>query len=138
MDIQYHHLTGTFNERGLRLTKPRMRIFDVLMRSHFPLSIGEIKDALGDKVDTATVYRTVKLLESIDSIRAVQSSGELKYESRKYNNANSVHLICRGCGSVYVTRDDEVRKRAEEISRSRKFKYVDFYIQIKVFCRGCA
>ena len=90
---------------GMRITKSRRNILDVLFETAKPLSLQEIQDlasAKGEAPDYATVFRMMTLLESLHIVHKVNlqrscSFYELHDPSKHYD-----HIVCRDCGKVVV------------------------------------
>jgi Fur family ferric uptake transcriptional regulator len=87
---------------GQRQTRQRDAILRVLHAAGGPLPVAEIH-ALAQKkskVGIATVYRTLKMLQQNEQIRAVTlPSGETRYESEP--QAHHDHFQCRVCRQVF-------------------------------------
>lgn len=92
--------------KGMRITRGRRNILEVLFRSSRPLSLMEIQKKAGkldeDAPDYATVFRMMTALEDLDLAHKVNlqkscSYFELNDPSRHYD-----HLVCQDCGKVIV------------------------------------
>ncbi|MFI5662426.1 Fur family transcriptional regulator [Streptomyces sp. NPDC051684] len=85
---------------GLRATSNRRRILDLLGARDAHLSAAEVHDALhrsGERVDPATVYRTLEVLTEVSLAHAVDGSGPKRYGG---GSEPHHHAVCRGCGAV--------------------------------------
>jgi Fe2+ or Zn2+ uptake regulation protein len=88
---------------GLRVTRPRLAVLDVLdeaagQRAHLPVSdiVQGARERLGD-VSTQAVYDCLDALGSSGLVRRVETAGSpARYESRAGDNHH--HLVCRSCG----------------------------------------
>lgn len=88
---------------GLRVTRPRLAVLDVLdeaqeRRSHLPVSdiVTAARHRLGE-VSTQAVYDVLEALGTAGLVRRVESAGSpARFETRTGDNHH--HLVCRGCG----------------------------------------
>lgn len=91
-------------EVGLKATKPRLAIVDLLFHEHGPFTPDEIFQRVGQEdCDLTTVYRTTTALEKAGMLtRCEFGDGIARYEFR--GNAEMSehhhHVICRSCKRV--------------------------------------
>lgn len=88
-------------EHGLRVTKPRLAVLDVLAEGGH-LEVDEIATrarARLDSVSTQAVYDVLGALARVGLARRVEPAGSAaRYERRAGDNHH--HVVCRGCGTV--------------------------------------
>ena len=88
---------------GQRKTQQRDAILQVLSEAPGPLSVAEIHQRAGEKLESlgiATVYRTLKLLQEGEQIQPViLPSGESRFESAQHGHHE--HFQCRSCSQVF-------------------------------------
>ena len=90
-------------DAGLRVTRPRVAVLDVLdeaagHRTHLPVSdiVLGARERLGD-VSTQAVYDCLEALGAAGLVRRVETAGSpARYEARAGDNHH--HLVCRSCG----------------------------------------
>ena len=127
-------------EHNLPVTAPRLAVADVLLHSERHLSADEIAaelDARGEKVGTATVYRTIDVL--LDSGLVVERDfGE---GFRRFEPARDVphheHLLCTSCGKVEEFRDERLERITTLVAESRGFARSRHRLVIYGVCREC-
>ena len=127
-------------EHNLPVTAPRLAVADVLLNSERHLSADEIAaelDARGEKVGTATVYRTIDVL--LDSGLVVERDfGE---GFRRFEPARDVphheHLLCTSCGKVEEFRDERLERITTLVAESRGFARSRHRLVIYGVCREC-
>jgi Fur family peroxide stress response transcriptional regulator len=125
-------------DQGLRVTRQRRAILEVLARRHgHPTA-----DQVYEKVTTAlpdlsrtTVYRVLDTLVAAGVARNVCHPGAaVRYEA---TNARHDHLVCLRCNRLV----DLVSPVLDEIrlpsTRKLGFKVEDYTVQIRGICSGC-
>lgn len=89
---------------GLRITRPRRSIVEVLERADHPLTAAGVHDLLRRKrihIDLASVYRTLAVLEEQRLIHRLRSvDGVVRCEPGFEESSCHHHLVCRSCGAV--------------------------------------
>lgn len=87
---------------GLRITRPRRSIVELLERSSKPLTAAALHEALRRRrilVDLASVYRTLAVLEQRSQIHRL-SVVEGVVRCSAPGAACHHHLVCRACGEA--------------------------------------
>lgn len=88
--------------RGLRVTKPRLAVLDVLTDSRGHLDVDEIAALVRtrlDSVSTQAIYDVLSALSRAGLARRIEPAGSpALFEIRVGDNHH--HVVCRGCGSV--------------------------------------
>lgn len=86
---------------GLRVTRPRLAILNVLLGAAAPLDIeGIIARARPERLDFSTVFRTVSHLEEIGAIRRVHLGRPTTHYEACQGEAHHDHITCDSCGRV--------------------------------------
>ncbi|MDP3899626.1 MAG: Fur family transcriptional regulator [bacterium] len=88
------NLIQTLKKQKIKLTKPREHVLGVLSRTHHPISAQAIFQEI-KKIDLASVYRTLSLLEKLSLVHIEVINQEKLYclETRPHH-----HIICQNCG----------------------------------------
>lgn len=120
-------------------TAARAAVFEALYNSgHEPLTMHQLVELTEDKADRASVYRSVKLLESIGIIRRLHIGWKYKLELSDDFHGHHHHLTCTNCGSTHATHDDE---DFEELLRGLAAKHgytiTDHQLDIRGLCSNC-
>jgi Fe2+ or Zn2+ uptake regulation protein len=96
------HAEKICEERGLRKTKTRLLLFEVLGESRRPLAIPDILETFrkkGYEINKTTLYREVELLVSEEVLRSVQiATRKISYELASHGHHH--HFVCTGCNYV--------------------------------------
>lgn len=86
---------------GLRITRPRLAVLDVLAAGGH-LEVDEITRRVRDRIDsvsTQAVYDVLGALSRAGLARRIEPAGSpARYEARTGDNHH--HVVCRGCGAV--------------------------------------
>ncbi|MCX7869303.1 MAG: transcriptional repressor [Terrimicrobiaceae bacterium] len=126
---------------GLRVTKSRRQILEVLFAAGRPLSLEDIREQArrrGASPDYATVFRTIALLEARGIVHKVnlqrsRSYFELQDPSRHYD-----HLVCTGCGRVVVLDEPcPLTDFEKELARRHGFRQVHHSLEFFGRCGRC-
>src|SRR5262245_51020504 len=87
--------------RGLRVTRPRLAVLEVLgERGHFEVEEIAVRvRARLDSVSTQAVYDVLAALARVGLARRIEPAGSAaRYEGRTGDNHH--HVVCRGCGAI--------------------------------------
>ncbi len=89
-------------EQGLRKTKTRLLLFEVLAESKQPLAIPDILEVFskrGHEINKTTLYREVESLVSQEVLRSVQiATRKISYELASHGHHH--HFVCTSCDYV--------------------------------------
>jgi len=126
--------------RGMRLTKERIKILEVIVewKGHFSAEdiCKEVKGK-GDGISRASVYNTIGVLVEGGFLRSYNFDNQrMVYEvSGKFNLHN--HFICRKCGRAIEFCYPPVSKMAEDISRMLGSRMERWTFFIEGVCKNC-
>lgn len=121
-------------EYGLRLTRPRWIIMDILSKSNDHPDVIELHrrvNAVEPGIAIATVYRTVNLLKEKGILEShTFADGRARYETADQEHHD--HLIDLDTGDVIEFKSDEIERLQEEIAREHGFSIVSHRLEIYV------
>ncbi|MDR2152727.1 MAG: transcriptional repressor [Helicobacteraceae bacterium] len=87
-------------------------------------------------IGTATIYRTLSLLEEAGIVTSVSfGANGKKYEYGL--KAHHDHMICDRCGKMIEFIDEEIENRQKEIAALHGFKIVNHAMQLRGICKEC-
>src|SRR5450631_4604829 len=98
-------IQNSLRERGVRLTRQRRILLDLLDRSGKHLnaeSLYQMAKEKDPKLNRVTVYRTLKLLKEgglVDELDLAHFEGEKHYYETRLKQEHA-HIICLRCGRV--------------------------------------
>jgi Fur family ferric uptake transcriptional regulator len=88
--------------RGLRVTRPRLAVLEVLSANPGHLDVDEIAERVRlrlDSVSTQAVYDVLGALSRAGLARRIEPAGSpARFEARVGDNHH--HVVCRGCGKI--------------------------------------
>jgi Fur family ferric uptake transcriptional regulator len=88
--------------RGLRVTRPRLAVLDVLTESRAHLDVEEITVRVRDRLDSVSVQAVYDVLGALTAAglarRIAPAGAPARYEARAGDNHH--HLVCRKCGNI--------------------------------------
>lgn len=138
--LQPKDLAGTLRESARRITGPRRAVLDVLEREEHPLTIREIHAAAGKlKCDLATIYRSMKMLESVGLVKRFDfGDGSARYELVREGEAeHHHHLVCTGCSKVVEIDECFPAELERKIAAGNGFAEVSHRLEFFGVCPSC-
>src|SRR5690348_8731021 len=89
-------------ERGLRVTRPRLAVLEILSSNPGHLDVDEIAAKVRERlasVSTQAVYDVLGALARAGLARRIEPAGSpARYEARTGDNHH--HVVCRACGTI--------------------------------------
>ncbi len=124
---------------GSRATPARMRVLEFMKKSRNPVSAAEVIEALGARMDQATVYRILSILKSKGTIRQV----DLRHNHAHFEIAGERehhHLICLACGRMEDVHECRIEEAYPAVLRAaRHFSDIRQHaLEFYGLCRACA
>jgi Fur family ferric uptake transcriptional regulator len=129
-----------FKKVGLKMTVPRLKIFQILesSRDHH-LSAEDIYKMLldsGDDIGLATVYRVLTQFEEAKLVnRHHFAEGHSVFELD--HGEHHDHLVCVKCGRVEEFIDAVIEERQEQVAKQAGFSITDHQLNIYGICSAC-
>ena len=126
--------------RGLRLTDQRRQIARVFFESDGHHSAEDIYHRVQQQlpgIGTATVYRTMKLLNEAGLATGLNlGDGLARYESPSRKGHHD-HLVCRRCGEIVEFANDQIEELQEKVAKTYGFVVTDHRLELYGLCGGC-
>jgi Fur family zinc uptake transcriptional regulator len=127
-------------ERGLRLTRIRRRVLELVWNSHKPVGAYDILDVLGREGQRSappTVYRALDFLIDADLVHRLDSLNAYVGCSHPYSSHTGQFLICRDCRSVAELDDKEISTLVDRKANELGFSAVRQMLEIQGLCPEC-
>jgi Fur family transcriptional regulator, ferric uptake regulator len=136
------HLQQALGARGIRLTKQRRVLLQVMETARRHLDAAEILERaqkLDSRVTRVTVYRTLDLLKRqglIDELDLLHLRGDRHfYES--HGPRDHIHVACMRCGKVREFESDLYEELKSQISRDCGIEITVSRTEVGGVCDDC-
>lgn len=127
-------------DHHLPVTRQRDVVANVVLGSDAHLSVEEIERELsrrGERIGTATVYRTLDVLRQSGLVRAHDfGEGFKRFEPMQQQQAHE-HLICVRCGKVVEFSNERLERMLPIIAEEHDFQHQRHKVEIYGVCRDC-
>jgi Fur family ferric uptake transcriptional regulator len=134
--------TDALRANGLRITRPRRSIIELLERASAPLTAAAIHEALRKRrivIDLASVYRTVSALEARELIHRLQSvEGVVRCEPGFEASRCHHHLVCERCGAAREIACDGLEPQRARVEKATGFHITRHQLEFVGLCAACA
>ena len=127
-------------EQNIPLTPQRLAVADLMLASGRALAAEEIVSELatsGNKVGTATVYRTIEMLVESGFVEE-QNKGEgfRRFEAKR-ELPHHEQLLCTACGRVEEFRDAALGRISHRVAETHGFMRERHRLVIYGLCAEC-
>src|SRR5216683_1242087 len=135
-------LQKTIRERGIRLTRQRRVILEVMDAAEQHLDVDQILER-ARKIDAGvhlvTVYRTIDLLKKqglIDELDLLHLRGDRHYYET-HGPRDHIHVACLRCGKVREFESRLYEQLKEQIARDFHMKVTVSRTEVGGYCEEC-
>ena len=138
------NLRQDLHGRGQRLTPQRQRVLDLFERigAGHHLSAEDVHQQLlkGDaRVSLATVYRTLRLLTSMDLLHELElPEGSRRFELSNAEDDEHHHLVCAICGRTEEFESQAVLDAGANAANLQGFMLLSSRLTVRGLCPSCA
>ncbi|MBM3796785.1 MAG: transcriptional repressor [Acidobacteria bacterium] len=135
-------MKGSLKERGIRLTRQRQILLDLIDKSGRHLdaeSLYEMARAKDPKLNRVTVYRTLKLLKEgglVDELDLMHFGGDQHFYETRLKQEHA-HVICLRCGKVEEFFGEPLQKLRRQVEDHFGFHIVLARTEIGGYCAHC-
>ena len=133
---------GSLQERGIRLTRQRQILLDLIEKSSLHLDVEQLyklakkKDP---KLNRVTVYRTLKMLKEtglVDELDLMHWSGDQHYYETRMKQEHA-HVICLRCGKVEEFFGEPLQRLRRQIESHLGFHILIARTEVGGYCAHC-
>lgn len=135
-------LTKTLGERGIRLTRQRRAILQVMDEAEQHLDVDQILERaqkLDPDVHLVTVYRTIDLLKKqrlIDELDLLHLRGDRHYYET-HGPRDHIHVACLKCGKVREFESRLYEQLKNQIEHDFGMKVTVSRTEVGGYCSEC-
>ncbi len=132
-------LQSVIHSRGLRATRQRQLVLDVLQHNPGHLDAEAIHDevkAIDPRISLATVYRTLALLKSLGLV-AEHSLGEDHGHFEAAPAAPHYHFTCLQCKRVIEFEAPAVMQIVRGLAEKEGLQVTETHLTLSGYCRDC-
>jgi Fur family ferric uptake transcriptional regulator len=126
-------------EKKLRLSHPRLLIYQELSHSINPLSPQELFKSLirsKRKIGLTSIYRSLDLFESLGIVFKIVNGSTVKYKLCETEDHHH-HIVCKTCGSVVELRFCDISAWSEKVTESTGYQVTDHQLNFYGYCKAC-
>lgn len=132
----------TLKEQGVRLTRQRQILLDILNSSSTHLDAENLyllARAKDPKLNRVTVYRTLKMLKKgglVDELDLMHFGGDQHYYESKMKPEHA-HIICMRCGRVEEFFGEPLQKIRQQVEQDFGFEILIARTEVGGYCALC-
>jgi len=136
------HLTKALGERGIRLTRQRRVILQVMDNAEQHLDVDQIFErakGIDSGVHLVTVYRTIELLKKeglIDELDLLHLRGDRHYYET-HGPRDHIHVACLKCGKVREFESRLYEQLKSQIEKDFAMKVTISRTEVGGYCAEC-
>jgi Fur family ferric uptake transcriptional regulator len=129
-------IANLLKKNGLSLTRQRLAVFELLEDSE-PLTMHELQQLAGDRLDRASLYRTVAVFEKLGIARRVNIGWKYKIELSDAFTEHHHHMTCLQCHKVIPINEQELELFINNLSAQYGFEPIEHQVEIQGYCADC-
>ena len=126
-------------EKKLRLSYPRLLIYQELSNTESPLSPLELFKSLirrKKRVGLTSIYRSLDLFESLGIVFKIVDGSNVKYKLCELENHHH-HIVCRRCGGVVEFDFCGISDWSKKVMESTGYQVTDHQLNFYGYCNAC-
>ncbi|MDY2987044.1 MAG: Fur family transcriptional regulator [Peptoniphilus sp.] len=123
-------------ENGLRATKARMEVLNVLKSNSMPLSADELILKINrEVVSGSSVYRILSELEKASILKKTLRQNGLHYYT--IYDSHEHYIVCSNCGKIVPITHCPISPYEEGIAQNTGFKVTGHILELQGICSDC-
>ena len=133
-------LEPVLRDHGLRLTRPRLLVWEMLGAAEHHLTAEELAvrvHEVDEGVNVASVYRSLSLFAELGLARESRLGQDNAARWERAHPDEHFHLVCRVCGSVTHHRGDLVEQVRAHLSEGHAFEAESVDLVVTGRCDRC-
>ena len=132
-------LKKLLRERRLRLSLPRLLVYQTFSETSTPMSPREVHQLLlksGKRVGLTSVYRALDLFESAGILFKIVRGSSTRYKLCELEDHHH-HIICKTCGDVVEFGFCDISSLTQRVTRSTGYHVTDHQLNFYGVCKLC-
>lgn len=135
-------LKGPLRKHGIRLTRQRELLFEIIHNSRTHLNadqLYELAKKRNAKINRVTVYRTLKVLKQeglIDELDLLHHEGDQHYYETRLKREHA-HIVCLRCGAIQEFFGQPLKLLKEQIESDFGFQILVARTEVGGYCADC-
>src|SRR4030042_5938155 len=128
-----------FREKKLRMSHPRLLIYQELSNALNPLSPQGLYQGLLKKkrrIGLTSIYRSLDLFESLGIVFKIINESNVKYKLCELKDHHH-HIVCKTCGHVVELNFCDIAGWSEKVMESTGYQVTDHQLNFYGFCKAC-
>ena len=128
-----------FREKKLRMSHPRLLVYQELFNAIRPLSPQELYQGLLKKrkrIGLTSIYRSLDLFESLGMVFKIINGSNMKYKLCELENHHH-HIVCKTCGHVVELDFCDISKWSKKVMESTGYQVTDHQLSFYGYCKEC-
>ena len=127
-DMALDSMQGSLRQRGVRLTRQRQILLDLIDKSGEHLDaerLFQLAKENDPKLNRVTVYRTLKMLKTgglVDELDLMHHEGDQHYYETRLKQEHA-HVICLRCGKVEEFFGEPLQRLRRQIEATSDFRF---------------
>lgn len=123
-------------DQGLSVTRQRLLVYEVL-EGREPMTMHELYESTKDKLDRASLYRTVAVFEKLGIVKRVYIGWKYKIELSDTFAEHHHHLTCLKCHKIIPINEIELESFIGKVADRHNFKPLEHQVEIQGICESC-
>jgi Fur family ferric uptake transcriptional regulator len=132
-------LRQLLHNRGLKLTRSRQAVLEVLTSTSGHLKVAEVHrraQRIDPGIGLASVYRTLDLLARLQLAKPLHTEHRHRHYVRA-NGRHGHHLVCTGCGLAVEFADCRLERLMRTLARRTRFRIDGHFMEFFGRCAKC-
>ena len=128
-----------FREKKLRMSHPRLLIYQELSNALNPLSPQGLYRGLLKKkkrIGLTSIYRSLDLFESLGIVFRIVKGSNVRYKLSELEE-HQHQIICKKCGDVGEFDFCEISDWSRKVMESTGYEVTDHQLNFYGFCKAC-
>ena len=124
-------------DRGVRLTRLRRRVLELILRASQPIGAYALLDQLDGRRTPTTVYRAIDFLLEQNFIHRIESLNAFTACPDADHPHDTQFVICTDCGATAELHDDGIAESLRRQGRGLGFEIERQVVELRGLCAAC-